>query len=180
MRERLARAVPAATVLDGTAEAIPVPDGSVDAVFVAEAMHWFAIELAAAEIARILVPGGALVVLRNVPTWSEDTTAWLRELRALLDPVRRAAPGYPAAGDDWRTRLEATRRFTPFEAEAATHEQTLEAEAFVAQAASWSWVATLPGEERQALLDRVRALAERHAPIVVPYRTEAFRARRRA
>jgi SAM-dependent methyltransferase len=40
MREQLARAVPDVTVLAGTAEDIPLPDGSVDAVLVAQAWHW--------------------------------------------------------------------------------------------------------------------------------------------
>ncbi|HSD48771.1 MAG TPA: methyltransferase domain-containing protein, partial [Actinomycetota bacterium] len=41
MREVLERACPTVTVLDGTAEEIPTPDGSVDAVVAAQAFHWF-------------------------------------------------------------------------------------------------------------------------------------------
>ena len=41
MRRVLEARLPGVRVLDGTAEAIPLPDGSVDAAFVAEAFHWF-------------------------------------------------------------------------------------------------------------------------------------------
>ena len=41
MRRLLAARAPEATLLDGTAEQIPMDDGSVDAVFVGEAFHWF-------------------------------------------------------------------------------------------------------------------------------------------
>src|SRR5207253_1626634 len=41
MRRVLEKAVPGARVLDGTAESIPVEDGAVDAITVAQAFHWF-------------------------------------------------------------------------------------------------------------------------------------------
>lgn len=47
----------------GTAERIPMPDGSVDVVTVAQAFHWFDQETACAEIRRVLVPGGFLGLL---------------------------------------------------------------------------------------------------------------------
>ena len=60
MRAVLEQAVPAAEVLDATAESLPLADASVDAVTVAQAFHWFDAERALAEIARIVRPGGAL------------------------------------------------------------------------------------------------------------------------
>jgi hypothetical protein len=44
-------------VLEGTAEAIPLADGSVDAVFVAEAFHWFEPEPALREVRRASAEG---------------------------------------------------------------------------------------------------------------------------
>ena len=62
MRRVLEARLPGVRALAGTAEAIPLADGSVDAVFVAEAFHWFDLDRAPAEIARVLRPGGGLAV----------------------------------------------------------------------------------------------------------------------
>jgi len=51
--------------LAGTAEAIPLPDASVDAVTVAQAFHWFDEERALGEIQRVLRPGGLLALVSN-------------------------------------------------------------------------------------------------------------------
>jgi ubiquinone/menaquinone biosynthesis C-methylase UbiE len=75
MRAVLEQQVPGAHVLAGTAEEIPLPDESVDAVFAAEAFHWFDLERAPAEIARVLRAGGHLAVLFNRPGWDDDRRA---------------------------------------------------------------------------------------------------------
>jgi SAM-dependent methyltransferase len=52
------------TVVDGGAEQIPVDDDSVDAVWAVNTMHhWVDPEQAAAEIARVLAPGGRVVLV---------------------------------------------------------------------------------------------------------------------
>ena len=56
MLDQLVAALPDVEVHDGTAEAIPLPDASVDAAVVAQAFHWFDPDVALAELARVLVP----------------------------------------------------------------------------------------------------------------------------
>ena len=68
MLTELRRALPAVRALPGSAEAIPLPDASVDAVLAGNAMHWFDMDVAGPEIARVLVPGGILAGLWNVST----------------------------------------------------------------------------------------------------------------
>src|SRR3954471_16036477 len=83
MRAQLAEVLPEIEALDGTAEAIPLDDASVDAVTVAQAFHWFKFDEALAEIKRVLRPGGWVVILFNrrdervdwVRTWS-DVIEW--------------------------------------------------------------------------------------------------------
>jgi SAM-dependent methyltransferase len=67
MRRVLVSMCPDAEVTAGSAEAIPLADRSVDAAFAAEAFHWFDGERALAEIERVLQPGGALILMWNVP-----------------------------------------------------------------------------------------------------------------
>src|SRR5207302_1881436 len=66
MLEVLAEVVPGAEGRIGSGERIPLGDAEVDCVFVAEAFHWFASPGVVAEIARVLRPGGGLVLLWNV------------------------------------------------------------------------------------------------------------------
>ena len=59
LRARLAGAIGADRVREGVAEAIPLPDGSVAAVTVADGFHWFDSGRALPEIRRVLVPAAA-------------------------------------------------------------------------------------------------------------------------
>jgi SAM-dependent methyltransferase len=65
MRAILERVVPEAEAIEGRADSIPLPDDSVDAVFVAEAFHWFATAETLHEVARVLRPGGMFAILFN-------------------------------------------------------------------------------------------------------------------
>src|SRR5204863_8155046 len=58
MREQLHEVLPHIEVLEGTAESLPLPDVSVDAMTVAQAFHWFDVPRAAAEIVRVLRTNG--------------------------------------------------------------------------------------------------------------------------
>ncbi len=75
-------------VLDGTAEAIPLPDDFADAVTAAQAFHWFDAEVALREIERVLRPGGllALVSNRRDPSAFDDVLARHRAHPSLEGP----------------------------------------------------------------------------------------------
>ena len=77
MLAELRRALPAVRALPGSAEAIPLPDASVDAVLAGNAMHWFDMNVAGPEIARVLEPGGILAGLWNV---FDDRVDWVAGL----------------------------------------------------------------------------------------------------
>jgi hypothetical protein len=65
-----------------------VPDGSVDAVFVGEAFHWFGTTAACCEIARVLAARGGPALLWNGARWSEAELSWLPAFRALVSRCR--------------------------------------------------------------------------------------------
>ena len=105
MRARIAVGSPAAEVLDGTAEAIPLAAESIDAVFVGSAFHWFDQSRAVPEIARVLRPRGGLGITAS--RWARDTSEWAME----IDGVLGRHGSDPAAG--WRDRFAATDQFEP-------------------------------------------------------------------
>jgi SAM-dependent methyltransferase len=77
MLAELRRAMPGVRSVPGSAEEIPLPDASVDAVLAGQAMHWFDMDRAVPEIARVLTPGGVLAGLWNV---DDDRVGWVAEL----------------------------------------------------------------------------------------------------
>jgi SAM-dependent methyltransferase len=72
MRAVLEERLPAIRVVDGTAEELPFPGGSVDAVVVGNAFHHFERRTAFAEIHRILRPGGVLALFWAWPLEDEQ------------------------------------------------------------------------------------------------------------
>jgi SAM-dependent methyltransferase len=73
----------------GTAEEIPLPDASADAVFVGEAFHWFEAPAAVSEIARVLRPRGGLALISNL-WWETDPPLPERVLELLRAPFVRS------------------------------------------------------------------------------------------
>lgn len=77
MRARLAETSPGITVLAGTAEEVPLPASSVDAVVAAQAFHWFDNAESRLEITRLLKPGGVFAPIWNIRDESVDWVAAL-------------------------------------------------------------------------------------------------------
>ena len=162
MRRVLERAAPRATVLEGRAEAIPLGDDSADAVFSAEAFHWFDHDAAVDEIARVLRSGGALVLLWNRPAGpTEPTTAEAERVLSTrlpekpfdYDPLDLSAAA--ADPDRWLHAFDGAP-FSPLQHIELPNAQVLDADALIAFYASMGWVGDLPDDERLPLLAEVR------------------------
>ena len=154
---------PTARALDGTAEAMPLPDDSADAVTVGQAFHWFDGPKALAEIERVLRPGGALALVWNRrPSERSELHA---AISAMIAPYRGDAPAH--ASGAWREAFagrELTGRHFDFS-------QRLDADGLADRVGSTSFVAALDDARREPLLARVRALAP-DGPVDVPYECE--------
>jgi len=175
MRAVLERVVKGAEVLVGSAEAIPLPDDAVDAVFVAEAFHWFANEATLREIARLLRPGGALAILFNRA--DGDFEPPLPE--AFWEVYRAGAiekpPEQTVGTGLWKAPFPGP--FEPLREESFPNPVELDRDGVLAQAESWSMIGALPEPERTALLARLAELVPdrvyRH-----PLRTDLYSTRR--
>jgi SAM-dependent methyltransferase len=174
MRALLEELVPEAEALAGRAEQIPLPDGSVDAVFVAEAFHWFGGDDAVREIARVLRPGRTLVLLWNERGGSPEPP--LPE--AFRTRLRRRGAEFPYGDDRWRAALE-RGPFSAIAEAAVENVHQLDRETMLASAASWSWIASLPDAQRGQELTELASLLP-DGRWRVPLRTEIFWARRTA
>jgi SAM-dependent methyltransferase len=182
MRRVLAARSPGIRVVDGQAEDIPLPDGSADALFVSTAWHWFDVDRAVPEIARVLADGGRLGVLW---TSRDRDVDWVAE----LDVVR--LPDQPRTPDEVKERLYRQHTVTlpegaPFEA-AETASFGFERQISVDDALNWfstaSQVIMADPAERAAGLARVRAELEARADgaglVTMPTRSWCWRASRR-
>ena len=157
MRARLVRALPAVEALAGTAEAIPLPDASVDAVTVGQAFHWFDGDAALAEIHRVLRRGARLGLVWNVKDESVD---WVRRLAEIIEPYRGPAP--KVASGAWKAAFERTRLFTPLERARFAFVHETDTATVIARVTSISFIAALPDEEVERIVGRVRELLATH------------------
>jgi len=179
MRAELAKQHPEVEVIDGTAEAIPVADSTIDAVFVGDAFHWFDGERALAEIQRVLAGPGGVAVLWNFPAMGEKMQPWVDALNEALAGYRERVSHSHAGMRGWRDHFERAGWLEPLEHRSFVDEGAWTSEDVRAFASSWSHVVQLEGEDRRdalAAIDRVLADAPRDVP--VDFRTEVFAARR--
>lgn len=173
MRAELARAAPSVSVVDGTAEAIPFPDGTFDFVTVAQAFHWFRFDEALAEIGRVLRPGGALAIVFNE---RDAHTPWVARWNEVLDWHGRTIARYQST--DWTELLGGAGFAVVGNAEFEWAED-MTRELLGARVRSVRYVAELPVAEQQERVDAVVALVDdRPEPFPVPYRTHLWWARR--
>ncbi|RIK37816.1 MAG: SAM-dependent methyltransferase [Chloroflexi bacterium] len=80
--ERILQGYPNFTSIDGTAEATTLPTGSIDFVTAGQAFHWFDHDRARDEFARILRPGGWVVLVWNYRR--SEATPFTREYEQLI------------------------------------------------------------------------------------------------
>ena len=148
MRSVLERVLPDVESLAGTAEAIPLPDASVDAVTVGQAFHWFRKSEALLEMHRVLRPGGGIALVWNV--WDDEDP--------LLDAIDKRMHRDTPEPSDWRERYDRAL-FGELDERKFRQRRTLTTDSLVEWVASTSAVATAEPEARELLLAEVRELA---------------------
>jgi SAM-dependent methyltransferase len=94
----LAGRVPEAAAVCANGEILPFRPASLDAVLISSAWHWLDPAIAAAEIGRVLRPGGVLGVVWSGP---DRSVAWIADL---LGPSRWTSPAPPVPPVSGRSR----------------------------------------------------------------------------
>ena len=158
----------AARAVEGRAEKMPLNTGSVDAVAVAQAFHWFDGDAALAEIHRVLRPGGSLALVWNRRRMDDPLN---QEIEELLAPYR----GHRSAlhADDWQRAFEDTKLFGPLQGRVFPNDQSLNADGLVDRIASINFIAKLDEREREKVVQAARALAGAGS-VTIPQATDVL------
>jgi SAM-dependent methyltransferase len=181
MRQSFVTAVPRVPIVAAVAESLPVASGSIDAITVAQAFHWFEADRAFAELRRALRRGGRVGVIWNARDRSSD---WVNEVWSIMDRVEKRAPWRDH--ENWRdSALGARVGFGPIHRATFRQEQPITPQGVVERIASVSHVAVLESAARERVLDEVRGVLANHpdtrgqGDLTIPYRVDAFWCERR-
>jgi len=146
MRAELSRRFPQVSAQPGTAERLPLPDASVDAVLVGQAFHWFDHVAALTEIGRVLRPGGVVGALWNA---ENNKVGWVSGLMAVSGTsVTQTRPeGF---------RLAPHPLFGEFEEAVFPHRHRRTIDSLAETFGTHSRMLVIDRAEREEVLDRIR------------------------
>jgi SAM-dependent methyltransferase len=171
MLAELAVAVPGIPTFTGTAETLPLPDASVDAIVLGQAWHWVDPVAASAEVGRALRAGGVLGLVWN---FRDEREPWVKRLTEIMNPSsaeEMLASGTPPVAAP----------FSGVEAEQWEWSRQVTREALLSMMRSRSYLITAPDDERARierevgeLFDEIGAVGDR--TVELPWVTRAYRA----
>ncbi|MPQ98152.1 methyltransferase domain-containing protein [Modestobacter sp. I12A-02628] len=175
MLDELRARHPEVRVAVGGAEDVPVDDASVDAVVAGQAAHWFDPAPAAAEIARVLRPGGRVGFVWNS---RDERVPWVADLGRLLAAEARDHEADEGVVASFALSRELAARVETHESSVVQH---LTSEQVVGGIGTRSYVATMDEPTRADFLGRVRTLLAEHpdtrgaTTLDLPYVTRSYR-----
>jgi ubiquinone/menaquinone biosynthesis C-methylase UbiE len=181
MRDQFAAVLPDVDIVEGTAESLPLDDASVDVVTVAQAFHWFDPGPALDELARVLRPGGRLVLIWNL---RDEAVDWVDRFSAIIGggvelPYRR-----DYTFQWWADTVARSGHFDPLAERTFDNPQPTTLDLVVDRAASTSYVSALPDDVRESKLAALREMLVGHPDVpvegefVFPHHTNLYWCRR--
>lgn len=173
MLAELAARLPQVATEVGGAEAVPLPDGSVDAVVAGQAAHWFDVAPTVAEMRRVLRPGGVVGLVWNS---RDDRVPWVGALSDLLTEEARDHQADEGIAAEFARELDADLQLLD-----SAIRQRVSPEQVVGGIGTRSYVATMDADQRAEFLARVAELLATHPDtrgrelLDLPYTTRAYR-----
>jgi SAM-dependent methyltransferase len=192
MRAVLVDEVAGVTAVDGRGEALPLADGTVDAVLASSSWHWMDPVPALGEVHRVLVPGGLLGAMWSGP---DRAGPLMERVRALLggdtDGVGSASDAdrlRDTLGDDlqrteYALEIPAGLPFTEPEYRTFVWEMGMNADELIGLLGTMSWIITMEPPQREEVLAVARRLLrdrlgiEGEETVDVTFRCDTYRAR---
>jgi SAM-dependent methyltransferase len=170
MLAKLSQRLPEVRTSQASAEEIPAGDRSYDVVVCAQAFHWFDLDKALPEIARVLKAGGLLSLVWNE---RDERVPWVRRLGAIIGTQEQLRE--PAAA------LDGSALFGELEEAEFRFRQQVDQHTIKDLVVSRSNIATLPPERREAKIAEVVALYGEYGRgmdgMQLPYAARCFRTR---
>jgi len=169
MLARLSRNLPDVRTIVAHAEDLPVGDRAFDAVLAAQAFHWFDLDRALPEIARVLKPAGRIGLVWNQ---RDESIPWVRRLGAIIGTQEQL--------DEPAQALAESGLFGEVEEASFVHWQHIDRKSIQDLVLSRSNVAVLDEDGRAAKLAEVVAFYDDYGRgmdgMQLPYVTRCFRA----
>lgn len=176
MRAQLEKRYPNIVSLEGISQAIPLADHSVDALFCAQAFHWFSDLESLQEIARVLKPQGHLILIWNQRDLTVD---WVKALHDCIVPLEGDTPRYHSG--QWQQVFKDTSLFQFRQQHVIDHPQTgLVKDVVSKRLLSTSFIAALPSHKQYNLKQKFESIIKQYTHkniddvIVFPYQTYIY------
>ncbi len=157
MRSEFSKTLRNLDLIGGVAELLPLRDLCVNAVFVAQAFHWFKHERALSEIHRVLKPSAGLALIWNV---RDDSVSWISKLNALSDSLAKENGIQKWDEGSWQDTFEKSGLFTALQEYHYHNAQNLSREALIERVLSISYVAILPDKSKAEFLKRFQKIID--------------------
>jgi ubiquinone/menaquinone biosynthesis C-methylase UbiE len=170
MRAECVLASPGVSVVGGAAECLPLRRGCADLLTVAQGFHWFEADAALHEMARVLRPEGALILVWNE---RDRSVPWAAALDQVL---RRAAQGTAfTVTEIMDPTFDGDPHFSAFTMWQGQHEVTMVPAQVVDMVTSRSYMQVMGEAAQRQVVDEVRAIVDPLGPtLVMPYTTTAY------
>lgn len=175
MGAQLTRLLPDVRLVDGTAESIPLPTASADAVVCAQAFHWFSTRAALAEIHRVLKPQGRLGLVWNV---RDESVGWVAAITEIITPYEGDTPRFHTGR--WREAFTGEYFSAPEVTCLAYQHVGSPREVIMDRFLSVSFIAALPAAEKATVTAQLQTLIDQHPElrgrdtVAFPYQTQAY------
>lgn len=181
MREQLQQHYPQVQAFAGQSHNMPLPATAADAVFCAQAFHWFSNIESLTEIHRVLKPQGQLLLIWNQ---RDERCPWVKEIADFLLSYEQDTPRFHS--QKWQQAFVGQDLFEATDLKTFTHQHSGSVEQVVSKRLlSTSFIAAMPEAQQQEMKAHFEQRVWAHTglgpqdQIDFPYITYAYHYRKR-
>ncbi|HPU38135.1 MAG TPA: class I SAM-dependent methyltransferase [Microthrixaceae bacterium] len=163
MARQLRLSLPEVALTRCVAEALAVRGRSIDLISVGQGFHWFDVDRALSEAARVLRPGGVLALVWNV---RDESVPWVDELTQLVEERTGGRPYDDHRERPWSEVVAESGLFDAVVVQRFPNPIRTDIDGVVDRLRSTSFVAMLDDGARESLVAEARRLLATHPELV--------------